>query len=165
MRDRLRRCIFQLLPVGRLAQPFLSSLTFCGCPTLACSWQGWGIQYAVAATFDQDTGTPIHLNGTRSCSLANAGPSSSLGRGRLGNGTEHLGQTDCEERAGSGQVCTRTRGGCSILEGESGRRLPAGYGSADLCFRPPDWAGHLHTRHHAFVSRCRTHGRATAAVR
>jgi hypothetical protein len=59
-------------------------------------------------------------------------------RNRLGNLTEHLGQTDCKEITGSGELCTQTREGCSILEGESGRRFPAGYGSAEFVFRPPD---------------------------
>src|ERR1700676_1605019 len=61
-----------------------------------------------------------------------------LPRNRLGNRTEHLWRTDRKERTGSGVVNIRTREGRSIREGESGRRFPAGYGSTEYQFRPPN---------------------------
>jgi hypothetical protein len=38
------------------------------------SWQGW--EFSVAATFDHDTGTPMHFNRTGCCSLTNTDPGS-----------------------------------------------------------------------------------------
>src|SRR5271167_4716661 len=66
-----------------------------------------------------------------------------LRRNRPGNRTEQLWRANCEEKTGSGVVSIRTRQGCSILESEQGRRLPAGYrsadyGSAEPRFRPPN---------------------------
>jgi hypothetical protein len=54
-----------------------------------------------------------------------------LSRNRLGNLAEQLRRADRKKKTGSGVVSIRTREGCSILESEQGRRLPASYGSED----------------------------------